>query len=290
MLLYLLACNTTEMAQSYEIDRLRILAVAAEPAEPRPGDVVTFTSLTVSPVDGWGGSIWFACAGTDADEFGCAADTDALAGLEGLDPTTMTEEELAELYEQLVAAGLIGYEPLFPPTWVVPADLLDGLSEEERLEGALGYVTINAFPATESFDESDIELAYKRVPISEALTPNHNPSLIGLSVDGVMMEPGVTLHLDRGEPYTLTPILGDDAVESYTYRNTDGVDETRTEEPYFTWYLQEGEFDQSFSLYGEESVTWTSPTNPTLSSQSLWVVIRDRRGGMAWLEQKISFD
>ena len=42
----------------------------------------------------------------------------------------MTEEELAALYAELVAAGLIGVEPYLPPVWQVPTDALDGLDEE----------------------------------------------------------------------------------------------------------------------------------------------------------------
>ena len=45
MLLFLLACSRIEVSESWQIDRLRILAIAAEPAEPRPGDTVRFRSL-----------------------------------------------------------------------------------------------------------------------------------------------------------------------------------------------------------------------------------------------------
>ena len=58
-LLLLAGCTPSEMAQSWEIDRMRILAVQANvldetgaltpQAEPQPGDTVMLRSLTVHP-------------------------------------------------------------------------------------------------------------------------------------------------------------------------------------------------------------------------------------------------
>ena len=48
-LLMLSGCLTQSLSPAWFIDRTRLLAVRAEPAEPRPGDLVTFTSLAVDP-------------------------------------------------------------------------------------------------------------------------------------------------------------------------------------------------------------------------------------------------
>lgn len=278
------ACTTVEVSQAYEIDRLRILAVAAEPAEPRPGDTVTFSSLVVSPTAPVALTTWFACFLDGDDAFGCTIDPTFTEGLADLDPSTLTPEELAELYAELAEAGLIGVEPFLPPTWQVPDDALDGLSDAEKLEGRVATVTVTAIPDQEVVEEGDVEIAYKRVPVSLATTPNRNPVVEGLRVDGIQVAEGARLVLDRGQAYTIEAVLPDDAIETYRYLNPDGVEEERVEEPYYAWYLQEGSFDQSTTLEPYRSVVYTTPAAPTLLEQSVWVVVRDRRGGMAWSE------
>ncbi len=285
----LLGCDGLGLSQSYQIDRLRILAVAAEPAEPQPGDQVTFTSLVVSPVAPVALTTWFTC--TDAGSYGCSPDEDLLASLQ--DTSDLTPDELAALYAELQAAGLIGAEPFLSPAWTVPDDYLDALTDDEKLEGTTAIVTLTAIPTVEgdtgTLDTAieDIEVAYKRVPVSLATTPNHNPTVLGLTIDDVAITPGATVTLTRGQTYAISCELADDALEDYVYVNDTGVSEDRTEEPYFSWYLQEGSFDQSNTLWPYTAVDYTVAADATLTEQSLWVVVRDRRGGMAWIEQKL---
>lgn len=282
MLIYwILSCAADTMSQAHEIDRLRVLAVAAEPAEPRPGDLVTFSALIVSP-DPVGGSAWFNCSAAASDDYGCT-----------IDETLLEDAQSGEAsVEDLQAAGFLGFLPALPPFWMVPPTYLDELSEEVKLEGTFAMIFVSALPAVEegeSIDQAAVELAYKRVPVSLAPTPNHNPTMDGMSVDGQPLASGTRLRVDPGQTYTLGALLSEGALETYAYRTTDGVDEERTEEPYFTWYLQEGSFDQATTTWPYTEVLWTAPTEPTIAEQSLWVVVRDRRGGMAWAEIAISF-
>lgn len=282
LILSLAACDTESMAESWQIDRLRVLAVAAEPAEPRPGDLVTLDALIVSPEMPVAGSAWFVCDSGSSTDFGCEIDPALLEGAE----TGNVD------FEALAAAGLIGFLPGFTPTWSVPADYLDALSESEKLEGTFAMTYITAFPEVaegEELAEEDIEIAYKRVPVSLATTPNQNPSVASWAIDGLAIAAGAEVRLDPGQAYTIEIALGESSVESYTFRNASGEDETRTEEPYFSWYLQEGEFDQPNTLWPYAKVVYFAPEEPELTTQSLWVVVRDRRGGMAWSELKLRF-
>ncbi len=276
------ACTTVELSQSWQIDRLRVLAVAAEPAEPRPGDNVTFRSLVVSPDVPVAATIWFACLLAEGD-YGCDVDPallDGLSSAEDLDPAGL---------EALTEAGLIGAEPYWPPTWTVPTDALDELTEAERIEGLTAMVNLTAIPEGDAVDEADLELAYKRVPVSEAATPNHNPELLGIQVDGRDIADGTTVTVDVGQPYTLTVQLADGAVESYTFIDDAGAVETRDEEPYFSWYLQEGSFDQTYDLYPSLEATWYAPETPASDEGTIWVVARDRRGGMGWSSLSVRY-
>lgn len=289
LILLLAGCDRVEVAESWQIDRLRVLAVAGEPAEPRPGDTVRFSSLVVSPNTAVALTTWFACLPESADATACAVDTSVL---DGLNPDTfdeLTPEEQAALFQKLLDAGLIGAEPYLSPVWTVPGDALDGLTEAEKLEGTNALVSVTALPEADDngdgvVDEADIESAYKRIPVSLAATPNHNPSITGFLVDGAHWDGVTPLAVTPGQTYRVAAVLGPGAVEGYQYTTDDGTVEDRVEEPYFSWYAQEGGYDTVNTLYPTLEVSWTAPADSQRPEQSLWVVMRDRRGGMAWAE------
>lgn len=275
MLLALLGCQPIDLAEEWELDRLRLLAVRAEPAEPAPGDTVTFTSLRFVPDGADWTAIWFACA--DGDDEGCALDEDLLAALEGFEE--MSAEEQAEALAALQAAGFAGVEPGMTPTWLVPEDALDALTEAEQLEG-LG-ATVQATLAT----ETDTELVLKRIPVSRATTPNTNPDVLSLSADDVALES--TLVVDAGASVSL---VATSDLETYTYVTTDGVAEERVEELEWRWYTSGGELARAFSLGGDDDTsrseaTWVAPDEA--GACELDVVVLDGRGGMGWWQVSV---
>lgn len=278
--LILSGCSTIDMAESWQLDRLRVLAVQAEPAEPQPGETVSFTSLVYLPEGAeLEGVVWFACLPEAADDFGCAIDEDLL---DGLDPDDASSIDLEALQE----AGFIGFEPLLAPEWTAPEDALDGLSDIEAQEGVSALVNLTALPEGAE-DDADLELAYKRVPISLAQTPNHNPTVSALLVDGEALD-AARLVTTAGATHTIEPVLADGAVETYTYTATDGSEEQREEEPFFTWYAEGGAFDQTFSLYPYSDITWTAPDAPM--EGLIVVTVRDRRGGMTWASLPVTVE
>lgn len=282
------SCATRDLSESWNIDRLRILAVRPEPAEAHPGDTITFESLIVSPDSPVETVLWFGCLPEEASSFGCDVDMSALMGDEGGfgDPSEMDPEDLAALYEKMKAAGLIGIEPFFPPIFQVPASALDGRDEWERQQGLNVFVQIVAIPADATSDK-DIEIAYKRVPVSDAESPNENPTIASLRVDGLDIPPGAILELDSGQAYELEVLLTKESIEQYVYLTSTGEWEDRVEEPYFTFYFESGDIDQSIALYPESAIEWTTPARPEKTEQTFWVVVRDRRGGMAWWSQNV---
>ncbi len=275
LLLLLSACGTDTLSQSWQLDRLRVLGARAIPAEPQPGEQTTFESLVYVPSGTeLEGVLWFACLPESATDFGCTLDESLLDS---------GEPDIEALYE----AGFIGYEPYFSPSWLAPEDALDGLDEVAAKEGVSALVNITAMPVGAE-DDADFELAYKRVPVSLADTPNHNPEITGLLIDGELWDGGLLVST-AGAVHTLEPVLADDAIEEYQYTADDGTTETRTEEPYFTWYTEAGTFDQSFSLYPFSSIEWAAPalSSGEQTTALLLVVMRDRRGGMAWADLTI---
>ncbi|MDP2304789.1 MAG: hypothetical protein Q8P18_02020 [Pseudomonadota bacterium] len=271
-LLLLLACSDLNLSQEWDLDRLRLLAVRADPAEPRPGDTVAFTSLGYAP-EGAYTAIWFACVA--GSEMGCSFDPSLLEGVEDL--ATMTPEEQAAFIAALQAAGLIGLQPGFEPAWVVPADALAGLTEDEALEGTSATVQITLTT------EPDTELVLRRVPISLAPTPNVNPDVGTFEVDDALLAAGEGFTASTGKSYDLTAtLLGE--LEEYAYVTTDGVEELRTEELEWRWYTDMGAIGASFSIGDDEpasdAISWTAPDEP--GTGVIHAVVLDGRGGMGW--------
>ena len=288
LLAILLGCSsfTTEtLSESWRVDRLRILGVAAEPAEPRPGETVRFRSLVVAPDDQVGAVIWLACVNGDDSSNGCAADTSLFSDVMA-DGVVSADEQAA-----LAAAGLIGVEPFLPPTWTIPTDALDALPDEARAEGFAAFVNVTAVPGSadpalaSEIDPDEVELAFKRLPISENPQPNQNPDLVRVEIEGRAVEDGGTYEVAAGATVEITPMLGEGSVEDYPYLTSAGVTETRSEAPWIEWYTEGGEFSQTTSLYPELAREWTAPTEA--GSVRLWMVVRDRRGGMDWMTVRV---
>jgi hypothetical protein len=266
-------CNANDLSPASLVDRTRVLGVKATPAEPQPGDSVRLRALAVDPVDGIQAVIWFGCLVEDSSSFGC--------------------DEL-EFIGQTVEGGQI-------PSFSTPADLLDDLSAEEQEEGRNYLVQFQAVPNGVDFeaiaageetgqDLSELgEAGFKRVPVSLAALPNDNPRVTGIRVEGYeqALTDGDTVILQAGETYTFEPLLSEDSIQEYTYVNSEGVLEDRVEEPYFSFFATYGTFDQAIALHPTVDFEFTAPVDPEVAEGSLWVVVRDRRGGMDWQELKL---
>ncbi len=267
-----------DLAQVWEVDGVRLLAVRAEPPEAVPGQLVTFEALLADP-DGEGlSSVWIACPPDEAGGFGCAVD------LSAIDPETFDPEQAEEL-------GIIGFEPGFPPSYTPEPELLDGLDETARQEGVYVTVQVAAFPASaienpDAFNYNEVEVGYKRLVVSEAATPNHNPEIANFLVDGVPVPPGATAHVDSKQLYQLGVQLTAESIEEYEFLTSDGDIEMRVEEPYVSWYCAGGTLAEAFTLYPYTEADWTSPEEP--GETTCWAVVRDRRGGMNWAVQALT--
>lgn len=256
-----------DLEQPWQILKPRLLAVSAEPAEPRPGETVTFEALLADPTGEVQNVLWVACPALDAGGtgFGCVG---------GEEPE------------------LIGLQPLSDPVYTTPADLLDGLGDTERREGRYVLVQVTGFGELDltdpdldftDVDFNDVEAGYKRVVVSEATTPNHNPRLLGFTVDGFVVLPGQVIEVDPGQAYDIGATYDDDTIERYEFLSSDGVLEQRVEEPYVSWYATAGTVVEPATLHPFLESTWRAPDDSGIEG-TIWAVARDRRGGMAWDE------
>lgn len=269
-----------DLSPAWSLDRLRVLAIRAEPPEIRPGETATFSALVIDPNDEAGAVIWLACA-TEADDpggigFGCPVDA-------GIDFEEASLEELQE-------AGFIGFEPILTPRYTAPIDMLDGLDEIEAREGRYVLAQTVVLPedvlesgSADGFDFNKVEVAYKRLIVSEATTPNHNPDIYQFRVDGLPIPPGASVELDPGQLYEIGVLLTSEAIEFYEYTDGDGNVEQREEQPYVKWYADGGVVGEELTLFPYLDADWTAPERDDgVTSGTVWAVVRDRRGGMGW--------
>jgi len=288
--LLLLACGAETLSQSYEIDRTRILAVKSEPAEPVPGQPALLSALVVHPTYDMESVTWIGCLASAADAFGC--DLSAVADLDEDALENLTDEEIAELLSSLEYFG-IGEAPINP--YFPDAELLNDLSQEERDEGLNLLVTLTAIPNTGGapLDEDlDVEIAYKRIPISLATTPNENPVIESLFIDEQEVAPGGVITLTREQTYAIEPRFAESSIQTYTFTDDDGVEQTRTEEPYLTFYMTHGVPEtNAFSLYPLTAMNYVADPGDEAGEApiavTMWIVARDRRGGMDWWTQEL---
>ena len=133
----------------------------------------------------------------------------------------------------------------------------------------------------------------KRMPVSEAETPNHNPDIIDFEINGTALNGDETFTATSGTTYTIDPVVPAGHTETYAYVNRDGEKEYRSESLYFVWYTEPGatgrksaSFEQPLSLAPYTSVEWTAPKQS--GAVMLYVVVRDRRGGMGWRGLKVN--
>lgn len=268
-----------DLTPAWKVDKTRILAVAAEPPEAVPGAVVTFRALVGHPPgdDGDDAVLWIACPIEESLGGTCGGDLEGV-DLENLDP------------EELVALGLVGFEPYLPPVYVVPDDLLDGVPAEDRAEGTYVLVQTTVLPpevledpASFSLDPAALEASFKRLVVSEAATPNHNPVIEAFRVDGVPVGPDAVVYLDPEQGYELEAVLASASVESYVFVDSAGEADQRVEEPYVAWFSTGGDVVEEVTLYPYTQATFVAPRR----GEGTWyAVARDRRGGLAWWTQR----
>lgn len=242
------------------VDDLRVLAIRAEPPEAAPGEKVEFEALIGDPA-GNGRPLrrgWAICNPRDEGVGSCG------------DPVN-----IAVLGTTLSAS------------WQVPPDVLDGLDEEERLVGRDVYVVLGVEPEGVSEpNQGEYDIAFKRVRISTSPTPNANPVIDDMTLEGLAAS-GV-LPLESGSEVDAAVRARKGSAEDFI-----AAGETYVEDLRFTWLITGGSVADPVS-WGDETGRsgnrWKGPRVDEPREETIWVVLRDGRGGTAWAEQHVRFE
>ncbi|MDH4273453.1 MAG: hypothetical protein OEW08_00290 [Gammaproteobacteria bacterium] len=159
--------------------------------------------------------------------------------------------------------------------------------------------------------------ATKRIAVSTTnLTPNHNPTLDAIEIEGVVAPTMPTtmnftysncseakrVTLDDGSKkrvcaYDIAPTVS--GMEDYTeYNRITGQMDARREQYTFAWYADAGSFKSETTTQPDPrllrpinegvATEWREPADKPTTPVNIWLVVRDGRGGVAWTQRQIN--
>ncbi|WP_224361474.1 hypothetical protein [Hyalangium versicolor] len=304
-LLALTACSYDFENSSEVLDR-RILAVQVEPPELVGGaalpDSVQARALVVDPADP--NAItevsWSSClfpprsnAGTgEGENKRCSESEAVLLQTSGSAPITSVEQSIP-VPEDVVGVLAAGVD--------VPAPLLQVQVEVGSDKGNLVAVK---------------EVAVKPV-LPEGQEPNRNPVVKGLTLEGTDWLPDTPRTVKYGDcaeedkkeveaedgetlvkvcQHDMEPVFDDSEAQYYEDRGFSGKPELQRERLSFSWFTDSGSWrrgttqqydprDPSPDNVGPKT-SWREPPTKT-GRATVWVVVRDGRGGVTWLRREL---
>jgi hypothetical protein len=242
---------------------------------------------------GIGDSFVYTAAGPDLEAAWAELDPDdRVEGLSILVSVTYVnrpEAELEGMFLELAVAQQSG-----------DTDRLTEIREE------LGGLVEEGIPAARRIVVSDKSLG---VPSAidcpaEALAPNTNPELLGVTLH---FEPegrdsgfdlGEVTFVAPGASLVLRPRATMGVAEDYLYINTDLVTECRQEAPWYAWLTNGADASRNYTFTADADDLDELPGRPKINTivlperedfpdvLTLWLVVRDRRGGLDWQELK----
>jgi hypothetical protein len=275
-----------------QVSGLRVLGMRAEPAEPRPGDLVSLQALVVDPSrpDAGNAVLWFGCEPSLDPRFNACSNEDVLQAL-----TTVEGDGGLPAGLRFLGAGDQVVTQL-------PADVFAGIDAGDpvRVRGVLAeaIAIAAAAPPPQSADAGFALLdqvrkgsvkhvtALFRYPVSENPEPNHNPVLLGYRYQGQPLAAGAAVRLqpsDAGISIEADPSSFEQYLEAAPAGSID-----RTESLAAAFFASVGALDEgAVEVSGTVEETISPPDALSVRQGRLWTVVRDTRGGQSWISAPI---
>ena len=273
------AACTPNFAAASDVSDLRVLAVEADPPEAQydatTADPVHVRILAVDPARSGAFALmkWNVCAPTDSRRCLNGPIVPQAAGSQTRQGGT---EFSADIF--------------------VPAQLVGALVGNDKLGGFGGTFRGQFSFSVEDGDPNGPVFADKVLTYSKRGTvPNHNPTLIGidLSLTGQATQrlaPGEAVRVALGVQYGIRPVLAADAREEYDTTDLHGNPVHLKEDPNYAFFTTPGgEFDRDTAsepidgVAPAEGFTRFDAFEPSGQGSTLWIVVRDGRGGESWI-------
>ncbi|MCH9685671.1 MAG: hypothetical protein K0V04_29840 [Deltaproteobacteria bacterium] len=284
--LVLVGCVPSFEDRPWRVDEARIVAIAAEPAEARPGEGVGLSALVIEP-DGVAADIpaWSLCMQprTAAERTSVSEACATGEGVLGVtNPVAIPTDSCARFGPNPPPT-----EGGAPPQRPADPDASGGYFLPARADvpsvgvPAFGFVRLRCdlSGATRAIFD-DYERRYSL---------NVNPAVEAVQIDGeTVTESPLQATSGASIEWTVRPALG--AAEPYVfYDEAGGRLEDRVEALTVRWYVTDGvltrgeqtiEGQPSQSESEALSVDWTLPDSP--GRVHGWAVVSDERGGVSW--------
>lgn len=295
----LTACTPEDFPVESLVDRLRVLGISSSPADLQPGETARLSALVLDPTrpGQQTTTFWIGC---DPDPFNLNRSVCS-------DPSVVNDpSRLGDMASLPAGVRFIGLNA--QASYTAPRGLFDVLASDDprRVLGTTGQV-LGISIAEEVAPTAPMEelrevfgrvqrgelrslVSLFRLRISEDPERNRNPAVARLLVDDTDWPQGARLMMTPGQKLKLDVDAADEAFEPFTATTPNGV-EPRTERILVAWYSTMGRFSEDRTAMREAVKTvLTAPgvksfdPVPERRTGTLWTVLRDTRGGLAWSE------
>jgi len=244
---------------------------------------------------GVGDEFVYTAEGPDLDTAWAALDDDdRVEGLTVLVSVTYVERSDAELQAMLLELALARQEG----DQEVLEDL--GAQFQELLEEGI--------PAARRIVVSDKSLGNPEPTEcgADTLAPNANPAVEGVTLhfdaegrDGGF-DLGPVTFVEPESEIVLRPRVPPESAQEYLYITTDLETECRQETPWYAWLTNSGSVARDYTFTADQGDLDEVPGRPKINRiafparedfpdiLTLWLVVRDRRGGLDWIETRFA--
>lgn len=270
----------------------RLLAVAADAPYARPGDTVKLHALAFDPAGRATTFGWAFCVNpAQSTPLGCLAELAAQAERTHAPPTVV-----------------VSPDPTF--TLTVPSDALSSLPPGGRPSASIGVLTVACpgvltlapsfgLPYTceadgRALDTREAILGMKRIFV-RAKDVNANPAIAEVRWDGAAWPEGEVKEVSACAEHTNTYDDCDGeahriaAVAAAGVREV-GTDENGTafeEQVIVQYYATEGIFEHDAKTATDPETGWKARGDSRGMAVTLWLVVRDDRGGVSWATRHV---
>lgn len=278
----LLLCGCTTFDPASFVDKLRLVAVVADPPDVAPGQSSTLTATAANPGGALPTITWDACLLAPPPASGQSVNQDCVTLPEG-DPA------LVHFGQGLSATATM---PMLSPSMLGLPDQTNGFYLPVRARLDAGGSSLVAFYSLRIFLGS-----------LTPNTPNRNPSLTGIfTVPSADAGAAADTPLDEANPpvvhdgdaLALRALLTPDSQESYVVFDGDPATTPPrmvTETVRISWFATAGEFSNDTTGVDKPDTTLTLDKHqpPSGTTIDLWAVARDERGGSDVLHRTLAF-
>lgn len=274
----LAAACTGSLDERATVDDLRVLAISADPPEVVLTEAalpdVTLAALVADPREPARTITyeWLACGLTDDLRCASAGFRERLGG---------GDAPLADLGATLTITG----------------DLLDAARDLDTYRGFGGVALVAELVLAAGTDEElhSIKQVTGSLGLPAGTTPNANPTPPALRHDDLDWPTDEVLDVAPDAELSIEPVSPPEDAEHYGVYRFDLRIEELDEHLEYDFYASAGSWTRSSSggppspLATETSLAsvWAPPEEPDGPDVTMWIVVRDGRGGAAWTERHL---